>query len=569
MKHTRGLNCVFVGHVDHGKTSLLDKIRGTNVAKNEPGLITQSISAYNISSKMIEKFASNLIKEKLKIPGILAIDSPGHAAFTNLRKRGGSLADIAVLVIDINEGFKPQSLEALEILKQYKTPFVVALNKIDLIPGWQNKDKILVKSISLQSDSTKKIFDEKLYQIVGRLYELGMAAERFDKIEDYAKQIAIIPVSAKTSEGIGELLMIISGLAQKFLEASLQIDTDKQGKGTILEVKEDKGIGKYLQVILYDGKIKEGDKIVIGNIGEAIETKVRGLWVLRENKIEKTEEVEAAAAIQVNCPNLEEVYAGMPLRVANTNLDKLKEEVQREVEEIVVETDKSGVIVKADSLGSLEGLVFLLKEHGIKIKKASIGEITKDDLIKAKNERDELNQVVLGFNVKNVKSDVKVITSQVIYSLLDDLTKYREYKKKEIDSGLLSHIIKPFKVKFLPGYIFRQSNPAVVGVEVLLGTLKKGVLLMKDNGIVLVEVKDIQNDGKSVNEIKKGAQVAMSLNGVVAGRQIIEGEIFYSEMNEVNFRKLKEMKKLLNDDEIECLKEIAEIKRRNNALWGV
>ena len=569
MKYTRNLNCVFVGHVDHGKTSLLDRIRGTSIAKHEPGLITQSINAYNISAKIIEKFASGLIKEKINFPGILAIDSPGHAAFTNLRKRGGSLADIAVLVIDINDGFKPQTYEALEILKHYKTPFVIALNKIDLISNWRNKDNILIKNINLQGENTKKILDEKLYNIVGKLYELGFSSERFDKVEDYTKQIAIIPVSAKTGEGIGELLLILSGLAQKFLEKDLQIDTEKQGKGTILEVRDIKGMGKCLQVILYDGNIKEGDKIVIGGIDNAIETKVRGISVLLEDKFEKAKQVNAAAAIQINAPDLDDVYAGMPLRVANIKFEELKKEVQREVQEILIETDKSGIIVKADSLGSLEGLINLLKAHDIKIKKASIGEITKDDLIKAKNDKDELNQVILGFNVKQVKADVKVITNQVIYTLLDDLNKFREYKQKEVESKTLGSVIKPFKIRILHGYVFRQSNPAVVGVEVLLGKLKTGIMLMKDNGASLVEVKGIQNEGKNLQEAESGKQVALSLQGVIVGRQIHEGEILYSDINEENFRKLKEMKKLLKQDEVECLKEIAEIKRRNNTLWGV
>jgi len=569
MKYTRSLNCVFVGHVDHGKTSLLDKIRGTSVAKNEPGLITQSINAYNISLKTIEKFAFGLIKEKLKIPGILAIDSPGHAAFTNLRKRGGSLADMAVLVIDINEGFKPQTHEALEILKHYKTPFVIALNKLDLISGWHNKDKALIKNINLQSENVKKIFDEKLYNIVGKLYELGFNAERFDKIEDYTKQIAIIPVSAKTSEGIGELLIILAGLAQKFLEKNLEVDTEKQGKGTILEVKDVKGIGKCLDIILYDGNIKEGDKLIIGGIKSAIEVKLRGLWALQENKFIKAINVNAASAIRINAPNLDDVYSGMPLRVANFNVEKLKEEVQREVQNVLIETEKSGIIVKADSLGSLEGLIYLLKENNIKIKKASIGEITKDDLIKAENDKDELNKIVLGFNIKNVKANVKVITSQVIYALLDELNKFREYKRKEVDLIKLGSIIKPFKIKILNGYIFRQSNPAVVGVEVLLGILKTNVMLMKDNGLSLVEVKELQNEGKNMKEVKTGEQVAMSLQGVIVGRQINEGEILYSDITEDNFRKLKEMKKLLNEQEIKALKEIAEIKRRNNSLWGV
>jgi len=569
MKATRILNCVFVGHVDHGKTSLLDRIRGTQIAKHEPGLITQSINAYHISNKIIEKFTSNLIKEKLKIPGILAIDSPGHAAFTNLRKRGGSLADIAVLVIDINEGFKPQTYEALDILKSYKTPFVIALNKIDLVPGWHSKDKILIKNINLQRDNTKKFLDDKLYNIVGKLYEQGFNAERFDKIEDYTKQIAIIPVSAKTGEGVGELLLVLAGLAQKFLEKNLQIEIEKPGKGTILEIRDVRGLGKVLDVILYDGNIKEGDKIVIGGINGAIETKIRGIQILKENKFEKAKQVNAANAIRINAPALENVYAGMPLLVANFKTEEAKKEVQKEVEEVLIETDKSGIIVKADSLGSLEGLINLLKQNNIKIKKASIGEITKDDLVKAESDKDELNQVVLGFNVKQVKSEIKVITSDVIYNLLDELNKFREYKKKEIEARALGSIVKPFKIKILLGYVFRQSNPAVVGVEVLGGTLKKGILLMKDNGLSLVEVKEIQNEGKSVSQAEAGKQVAVALQGVIVGRQIHEGEVLYSDISEENFRKLKKMKSFLKQDEVECLKEIVEIKRKNNSLWGV
>jgi len=569
MKYTRNLNCVFVGHVDHGKTSLLDKIRGSNIAKNEPGLITQSITAYDIDAKTIEKLTSGLVKEKLAIRGILAIDSPGHAAFTNLRKRGGSLADIAVLVIDINEGFKPQTYEALEILKQYKTPFVIALNKIDLISGWRNKDKVLIKNINLQSEQTKKFLDEKLYQIVGKLFELGFNSERFDKVENYTKQIALIPVSAKTGEGVPELLVILAGLSQKFLEKNLQVNTEIPGKGTILEVKNIKGIGKCLQVILYDGKIKENDKIVIGGLNGAIETKIRFVSVLKNNKFEKSSSVSASAAIQINSPGLDDVYAGMPIRVANDDLEELKKEVQREVEEILIETDKSGIVVRADSLGSLEGLINLLKENGIKIKKASIGEITKDDLIKAENDEDELNQVVLGFNVKPVKAGIKVITGNVIYTLLEELNKFREYKKKEIESKALSSIVKPFKIRIMPGYLFRQSNPAVVGVDVLLGTLKVGIQLMKSNGISLVQAKAIQSESKNIAQAEAGKQVALSLQGVMVGRQINEGDILYSDITENNFRRLKEMKKLLKHDEIECLKEIAEIKRRNNTLWGV
>ena len=568
---TRSLNCVFVGHVDHGKTTLLDRIRGTNIAKNEPGLITQSISAYQIDLKSIEKICKNLMKDKkIKIPGILAIDSPGHAAFTNLRKRGGNLADIAVLVVDINEGFKPQTLEALEILKQFKTPFVVASNKIDLINGWHSKDNVLIKNIEEQNPNVKKVMDEKIYKLVEKFYEIGFESERFDRVQDYAKQIAIVPVSAKTGEGIAELLMMLVGLAQKFLEKELQIEVNKPGRGTILEVKDEKGIGKTLDVILYDGKIKEGDKIITSSINEIIETKIRGLFRLEGKKFVKVNEVDAAAAIKISAPGLEGAIAGMPLRVANVNIEKLKKEVQTEINEVLIETDKSGIIIKAESLGSLEALIFLLKEKDIKIKKAGIGEISKKDGIDASADKNELNHVILGFNVSHAEnSGSKIITGKIIYKILEDFELWLEKKKKDIEFRRLGEIIKPFKFRFMPGYIFRQSNPAIFGAEILAGTLKTNLSLIRNDGIQFPEVKQMQNDGKSINEAETGKQVAVSIHGVTIGRQINEGEIFYSDMNEENFRKLKQMKKLLNEHEIQALKEIAEVKRKHNNLWGV
>jgi len=570
MLKTRSLNCVFVGHVDHGKTSLLDRIRGTNIAKNEPGLITQSISAYNIELKTIEKLCGHLLKDKkIKIPGILAIDSPGHAAFTNLRKRGGSLSDIAVLVVDINEGFKPQTLEALEILKQFKTPFIVAANKIDLINGYQSRDKILIQNINEQNINVKKVLDGKVYRLVEKFYELGFESERFDRVTDFSKQIAIVPLSAKTGDGIPELLMMLVGLAQKFLEKELQIEVDKPGKGTILEIKDEKGFGKTLDVILYDGKIKEGDKIITTNINEIIETKIRGLFKLEGKKFIKAREVNAASAIKIFAPGLDEAIAGMPLRVANEDIEKLKKEIKQEIEEVLIETDKAGIIVKAESLGSLEALIFLLREKNIRIKRAGIGEIGKKDILDAKSDKDEVNHVILGFNVDEVKdNEVKVISGNIIYKILEDFESWQLEQKRKIELKEIENLVQPCKIQLLRGYVFRQSNPAVFGADILLGVLKTNVALIRNDGILFPEVRQIQHEGKSLNEAEHGKQVAVSIQGVVVGRQINEGEVFYSDMSEDNFRKLKEMKKLLNNDEIQALKEIAEIKRKHNTLWG-
>ena len=282
----RKLLITVLGHVDHGKTSLLDKIRRSTVAAGEAGAITQAIGVSIIPISVIEKICGALLnhmKGKITIPGFLTIDTPGHAAFTSLRKRGGSLADIAILVVDINEGFKPQTIESIEILKANKVPFVVAANKIDLQHGWlYDKDKILLKNIESLDYQHQGEFEKKMYELVGQFGELGIQAERFDRVQDYTKQVAIVPLSAFTGQGIPELLMVMTGLAQKFFEEKLELHEEDNAKGSILEVKEEKGLGVTIDTIIYDGNIKVNDTLIIGSMNEPIVTKVRALLEPKE-----------------------------------------------------------------------------------------------------------------------------------------------------------------------------------------------------------------------------------------------------------------------------------------------
>ncbi len=412
--------CVLLAHVDHGKTSILDSIRETSVAEKEAGGITQNITAHSIELKKIKETCGDLLKKiKLTIPGILFIDSPGHEAFTTLRKRGGNIADIAILVIDINEGAKPQTLEAIEILKKYKTPFIVAANKIDRVGGYNPQNKPILQNIQEQSDHVIADIETKLYKIVQTLHENEFQSERFDRVKDYTKQIAIVPCSAKTKDGLPELLMILAGLAQKFLERSLETDLEKPAKGTILEVTEEKGVGKTLDVVIYYVKIKQHDTILIGTLDKPIKTKVKCLFKYEKGKLKEKKEVHASAAIKISSPDLEETIPGMPIRVANENESRISKELQQEIEEVTIDTDNEGIIAKADTLGSLEALISLLKDKDIKIKKAEIGNITKNDIAEASSNEDPLNKVVVGFNVKILEEsqEVKTITNNVVYKI--------------------------------------------------------------------------------------------------------------------------------------------------------
>ncbi len=573
-----------MGHVDHGKTLLLDCIRGTAIAAKEEGGITQAIGASIIPLTTIKTVCKDLLKNiKLTIPGLLFIDTPGHAAFTNLRKRGGNLADIAIVVVDINEGLKPQTIESLEILKQYKIPFIVAANKIDLIQGWQKqaKNKFLLQNISSQPDNVQKILDTKFYELVGKLYEHGFGADRFDKIDDYTKTVAVIPTSAKTGAGVPELLMILSGLAQKFLEKSLKTDVKGPGKGTVLEIKEHKGIGKALDVIVYDGSIKVGDKILIAGLDKPISTRIKALFEpephaeMREkkSKFKSVKEVHAANGVRIVAPGIDDVVAGMPVIVIHGDEKKLAKDIQKEVESVVIDTEDIGVIIKADALGSLEALSVLLKEKNIPVRKAGIGPVTKKDLSDAEavKDKDPLFGVILGFNIPKPAetSKIPVFVHGVIYKLIEDFEEWREKQKKSIQLSAFDQLIKPCKIELLKGYVFRQSNPAIMGCEVLAGTLKSNTPLMNKEGKILTTAKGLQVEQKNVDKAEKGKQVAVELPGVIVGRQIKEGDILFAAVPEDDFKKYKEFKEYLSPDEKEVLKEIASIMRERNPVWGV
>src|SRR3989344_9138880 len=563
-----------VGHVDHGKSSILEKIRGISITSHEPGLITQMIKAYSVSLENIKSFCGNLLEQmkiKIDIPGILFIDAPGHAAFTNLRKRGGSIADIAILVIDINEGIKPQTLEAIEILKSNKTPFIIALNKIDAISGWrQNKSLSLIQDINAQSENVRNLLDAKLYDVLGRLYDLGFKSERFDRVDDYTTQIAIIPMSAKTLEGIPELLMILTGLSQKYLEKRLEIKPNEKVRGTILEVKEEKNLGIVLDVVLYDGILNANDQIVIGSINQPIATKIRSMLIQERNDYKSIKKISAAAAIRLIVSEIKDAFPGMPFVSVDNDLEKSKEIVQKDIKEVLIETEKEGIIIKADSLGSLEALIHLLQEKHIQIKRASIGSITKKDLADASAEKNPLNKVILAFNIRHdiKKPDAKIISDDVIYKIIEDFEKWLLDERKLLEKKELEGITMPTKIQILPGCIFRQSNPAVAGIEVLGGTLRVGMPLMKDSK-PLTYVKEMQHEMKSIPEAFSSKQVAIAMPDIIMGRQVKENDVLYSDITEHDFIKLKQLKRFLNDKEIDILKEIAEIKRKENKLWGV
>jgi len=584
------------GHVDHGKTSILDCLRDSCVQEGESGGITQKISFTLYPMNQLKTACPLIVKSKIKvnIPGFLLIDTPGHAAFTNLRKRGGSLADLAVLVIDINKGIKPQTAEVIQILKHNKTPFIIALNKIDNISGWRDdKNKSLQESIESQTQNVKQVFDERYMTLIGSLNSYGFDADLFYNIKDFTKKIALIPTSVKTKQGIQELIMMLCGVSQKYLEKKLELGKD--AKGVVLEIKKDKSTN-YVEAILYDGELRKTDEIAIarfegerfreGNLNdnrarsgvEPIITKIRILEEIGDlcSTFKPKEKVQASTGIRMQFITKEEVLPGMPFEIYKNNKKELQEKFKKEICENI-KLKKQGIIAKADSLGSLEALLVLLEQQNISVVKAGIGNINKKDIISAKANLDinELNAIIIGFNVKideeakEIQSNIKILQDEVIYKLIENLTDWRTEKKKEIEKKRLMGLTTICKLKILHQYVFRDTKPAIFGVRVEGGKLTSNLNMIDEKNEKVGRIKNIQSENKSVDEATEKMELAISIPGVNFERQMKNKEFLYTELSESQFKNFKKNKDLLSQNEIKILQEIAEIKRQEKADWGV
>ncbi|RLG81935.1 MAG: translation initiation factor IF-2 [Thermoprotei archaeon] len=595
--HRKGLRSPIVtvlGHVDHGKTTLLDKIRGTAVVKKEPGEMTQHVGASLVPLSVIEKLTQPLkalFPIKLRIPGLLFIDTPGHEMFSNLRRRGGSVADFAVLVIDVMEGVKKQTLESIEILKSRRVPFLVAANKIDRIYGWRSRPNTpFLFTIRDQSAEAVRELERRLYTLIGQLMNLGIPAERFDKIRDFTKAIAVVPVSAKTGEGIPELLAVLAGLAQRYLTKRIMF-TEGPAKGVVLEVKEVQGLGTCLDAIIYDGIIRRGDTIVVGGIEEPIVTKVRAILMprpLEEMRVatagfKNVEEVSAAAGVRIVAPGLEGSVAGAPLYVVlgKEQVPEYVKKVSEEVTQVLFKRDIDGVVVKADTLGTLEAIVTTLEGRGVSVRVADVGPLTKRDVIEASivAKHNKYLGVVLLFNVKALpdaeelaaREGVKVFSHSIIYRLIESYEEWvKEEKRREV-SYELQRMVFPGKFKILPGFVFRRSGPAIVGVRVIAGTIKPGYPVMRGDGRRLGTIMQIQSRGKPVPEAKKGDEVAISIRGnVMVGRHFSEGDILYTDPRESDLEKLiTKFKELVTPELALLIEEIIRAKQRVSRGYGV
>ena len=574
-----------LGHVDHGKTSLLDYVRGTAVVKREAGAITQHIGATEVPYDTVSKICGPLLKEgTTNLPGLLFIDTPGHHSFSTLRSRGGALADIAVLVVDITEGFKPQTIESINILKQHKTPFILALNKVDKLPGWRTTTGSFLANKASQSPTAQQTFQTRMYEIIGELGTHGFDSALFTDIQDFQKTIALIPTSVKeTGEGVPELFMILMGLAQRYLRGRLLL-AEGSSEGTVIEIKEEKGLGKTLGVIIYNGVLKASDNLIIGAQPEPVVTRVRS--ILRPKPLDEIRDprqqfdsvkvIGAAAGLKVVAPDIEGVVAGAPFYSASSEeeidaaLDRLTDAMKSNVK-----CTDEGVVIRADAIGSLEALAYELSAVNIPIVKAVVGDVSRRDVVTA-DPSDEEYRAILAFNVKvhpDAKKElhetgVKIFESDIVYKLLEDYQEWKDKIKDKQAQHLREDFSHPGKFEILEGHTFRTRDPAVVGVRVLGGRIALNQAVLRNDNSVVGHIRSLRSGEQVLKEALQGDEVAIAISEATVGRQISEGDVLYIEMDERAILKIREAGVKLDPIEEDIITEMQKIKKKDQPFWA-
>ncbi len=583
---------VVLGHTDAGKTSFLDKLRGTGVQAREAGGITQEIGASFFPMETLTTISGQIMTRtgaQLKIPGLLVIDTPGHEVFSNLRMRGGSAADIAIVLVDVLKGLENQTLESIEILKQRKVPFLVALNKIDMIKGWRKDSKGMLGAVLKEQPAEwNDELEERLYNVVGGLSRLGFDSDAFYRIKDFRKQVSIVPISARYNIGLPELLAVLIGLAQQFLSEKLvAMDERVRARGIILELQEEVGIGETANIILTEGKLSVGDKIVLVRRDGAIASKIKALFMPKpldemrdpRDKFTPVSEVYSAAGVKLVSTDLDGVIPGTSVITFHDDKEfqSIKADAEKDLGTLVSKSDIDGVIVKAGNIGGLEALLRMLDQREIPVRTADIGDITKRDMIEAEAvaEHDPYLGAIIGFDVKVVPEAkeaakrAQIITSDVIYDSVEGYVQWAARRREEDERNALSAITPPARIKALPGMFFRRNDPAVFGVEVTAGRLKPKVRVMDAAGVELGVVEQIQENAKPVPEATKGMQVAISVRGPTLGRQVKENDVLYSFPTSHDVKLLKDdLASTLKEDDREALDEIVAIRSAKDMMYG-
>ena len=458
-----------LGHVDHGKTTLLDSIRKTDVAVKEHGGITQHIGAYQISISSPSPKNKNIQK-------ITFIDTPGHEAFAKMRARGADICDIAILVVAGNDGVMPQTLESINCIKKAKIPLIIAVNKIDL------------PDISL--DKIKK-----------QLSKTGLT------LEEYGGETPLIALSAKTGLGIDKLLNTILLLSDLY---QIHDATPDILNGVVIESKLSKNKGPIATLIIKSGNLKIGDDVICENQS----FRIRALFDWNEASIEKAKpsdpvEVMGWKKLPLVGSILKQKNQSEQIQPSKINSNTGQQKALTNTDN-AVEEEKIKLIIKADTAGSLEAIMSGLK-NDIQIISATVGNISESDILLAKTTK----SIVIGFhlniseNIFKLARSEKVLikTFKIIYELFDEVGEV----VKALKQGNLVTVLGEAKVTT----VFPIKKDLIAGIKVISGRIARGDQIKVMRGsqeICRARIKSLRHHKEDITKAEQGMEAGVFLS---------------------------------------------------------
>lgn len=560
--------CSTLGHVDHGKTTILDALSDNRLAGMESGDITQSVRVLSLSNSDLADICQNIPEFSYDLPGTIFVDTPGHRAFGKSRLRGSSMSDISILVIDIKDGFQPQTVEALEHLIETETPFIVAVNKIDALPEWETTTSgVVAQTFRKQSHRAKSRIRDSVYNIAGELSEYDISSDFYWNIDDFTKSIGIVPISGKSQEGLADLIFVLSNLSERYLKEQMRLNVTGDPRGRIIRTSNMEGIGDVIDILLVDGVLEKDQEVYYRTRDGVKSTRVNRIMKTGQNNLSEGTFKEignstAASLLRISGSNIDNAIAGSPVGNKKIVEDWSTQNVQ---------TDNHGIVAKTSSKDKSVALYRELNDKEIPIERVEPGSVTKADVIRAHDSDYREDRIIIAYSVdvndqahsEAKKLGVEIVESNVIYELIEELQNKREQMEETINAS------QPAKFRIIDDGIIKSGNPAILGIEILKGTLETGVSVSRfelKNETTIGNIRRIEKDSREVEKASKGEKVAISLSKRSGSKSVEPQDSLYVSLSR------KEVEELENDTDLttseeEALSEYIESKVDIDRFW--
>jgi|SaaInlStandDraft_7_1057024.scaffolds.fasta_scaffold05408_4 translation initiation factor 5B len=553
--------CTIFGHVDAGKTSLMDVLRHTNIAEKENGGITQDIKSYFVNIDTISQLThkiTNKYKIEPKIPGILLIDTPGHKVFNKLRNFGSNLCDIAIVVIDIISGVKPQTVESIKILQEYKIPFIIVATKLDMIDGYKSYNMSSLNDEFVKQDSyVLKSINGYIHSIKYDLEEVNIKSELYFKNKKPTKIYSIVPISNKTNSGLSDLLCLLVYISQEWMNSKMIYDENKSDI-IIMKSYNDTKMGWVIDVIIKNGNIKIGEKYIILSIKGPQEIKIRNL-IIGKNRVKEAKASNNVTIIAANC---RQCYCGTQLFPITTNIIELQKEYDTLLNSYKL--NNKGILLIAPTLPMLDGLYNIFKDENIC--NVDIGNINKNSIRKNLNKFENITEkeyrCILYFGELSshqyselynyCKSlNLYFIKEPVIYHLKETYDEYKNnvIKERQYDQIIKGDAVYPCKLRIIKKHIFMKggNQHLMFGARIEEGQILKGTLLrlnkeLSEKEPQLGSIISMQKNNEDVEYGKQNDEICIRMdnpNGLLYNRHFDYKDILYSNITRESIDILK------------------------------